>query len=146
MVGEMRDTETAEIAVRASMTGHLVLSTLHTNSAVGAITRLLDMGIEPFMVSSTLTGIVSQRLVRRLCRLCRQPVESMDETAAQFIGERAVGATLYKPVGCPACGGVGYAGRTVVEEALVPRRGRCGGSSGKAPAKNSWRTSLGRPA
>src|SRR5690606_6515370 len=73
MIGEIRDLETAEIAVQASLTGHLVLSTLHTNTAVGAITRLMDMGIEPFLISSSLVGIVAQRLVRVLCTHCREP-------------------------------------------------------------------------
>lgn len=79
MVGEIRDTETAEIAVQASLTGHLVLSTLHTNTAVGAITRLQDMGVEPFLLSSSLTGVMAQRLVRTLCSDCRQAAPATDE-------------------------------------------------------------------
>lgn len=122
MVGEMRDSETAELAVRGALTGHLVLSTLHTNSASGAITRLLDMGVEPFMLSGTLVGIVAQRLVRRLCRGCRKPVEALNDMEAEFLGERARGAVVYRAVGCPRCGGTGYAGRTVLEEALLINR------------------------
>lgn len=122
MVGEMRDQETAEIAVRAALTGHLVLSTLHTNSAAGAVTRLLDMGVEPFMLSGTLTGIVAQRLVRRLCHSCRIAVTAPDEMTLHFLGERAKGATLYRAQGCNRCGGTGYSGRTVVEEALPVNR------------------------
>lgn len=122
MVGEMRDNETAEIAVRAALTGHLVLSTLHTNSAAGAIVRMLDMDIEPFMLSGTLTGIVAQRLVRRLCRACREPIEALDETSAQFLGTRTTDSTVYRAVGCDRCGGTGYMGRTVVEEALLVNR------------------------
>lgn len=82
MVGEIRDTETAEIAVQASLTGHLVLSTLHTNTAVGAITRLQDMGVEPFLLSSSLTGVMAQRLVRTLCPDCRQSAPATDEENA----------------------------------------------------------------
>jgi len=122
MVGEMRDKETAEIAVRAALTGHLVLSTLHTNSAAGAISRMLDMEVEPFMLSGTLTGIVAQRLVRLLCRHCRKPVSQLDEVSAYFMGDRAEGKTLYQAGGCERCGGTGYSGRTVVEEALVVNR------------------------
>src|SRR5690606_3468640 len=99
MVGEMRDAETAELAVRAALTGHLVLSTLHTNSAAGAITRLLDMGVEPFMLAGTLVGIVAQRLIRRLCRGCRQPVEHLSETEAEFLGAIVRGVPIYRAVG-----------------------------------------------
>lgn len=119
MVGEMRDQETAEIAVRAALTGHLVLSTLHTNSAASAITRMIDMGVEPYMLAATLSGIIAQRLVRRLCRLCREPLERLDETAAYFLGERAKGVQLFQAKGCHHCGGTGYSGRTMVEEALL---------------------------
>jgi len=122
MVGEMRDAETAELAVRAALTGHLVLSTLHTNSAAGAVTRLLDMGIEPFMLSGTLVGIVAQRLVRRLCRACRQPVETLNEFELEFLGPVGPELTIYRAVGCHRCGGTGYAGRTVLEEALLVNR------------------------
>ncbi|MFX8366258.1 ATPase, T2SS/T4P/T4SS family, partial [Acinetobacter baumannii] len=76
MVGEIRDSETARIAVQAALTGHMILSTLHTNTAAGAVTRLLDMGTEPFLLGSVLTGVLAQRLVRRLCTVCREPVET----------------------------------------------------------------------
>ena len=104
MIGEIRDLETAQIAVQASLTGHLVLATLHTNDAVSAVTRLTDMGIEPFLLSSSLLGVVAQRLVRRLCEQCREP----DPVAG---GWRAVG--------CPACDRTGYRGRTGVHELFV---------------------------
>lgn len=122
MVGEMRDSETAELAVRGALTGHLVLSTLHTNSAAGAVTRLLDMGVEPFMLAGTLVGVVAQRLVRRLCRSCRQPVERLDELTAEFLGDTAGRTVVYRAVGCHRCAGTGFAGRTVIEEALVVTR------------------------
>jgi general secretion pathway protein E len=103
MVGEIRDLETAQIAVQASLTGHLVLATLHTNDSVSAVTRLLDMGVEPFLLSSSLLAILAQRLVRKLCEDCR----------------RKNGGGLWHPVGCPACGETGYRGRTGVYELLV---------------------------
>jgi general secretion pathway protein E len=109
MVGEVRDAETAQIAVQASLTGHLVLSTVHTNDAIGAVTRLRDMGIEPFLLASSLRVVVAQRLVRRLCQACRQS-EMADAGVAALIGSN-VGSTYYRPVGCPACAGTGYAGR-----------------------------------
>lgn len=102
MVGEMRDAETARIAMRAAMTGHLVLSTLHTNDAASAVTRLLDMGIEDYLVASTLLGVVGQRLVRRLCQKCRRPTETATSP----------------PPGCSQCFGSGYHGRTVIAEAM----------------------------
>ncbi len=103
MIGEIRDLETAEIAVQASLTGHLVLATLHTNDAVASVTRLIDMGIEPFLLSSSLLGVLAQRLVRKLCVQCR----------------RADGNGGWEAVGCPACGGSGFAGRTGVYELLT---------------------------
>ena len=102
MIGEIRDLETAQIAVQASLTGHLVLTTLHTNDAAAAITRLLDMGIEPFLLSSSLLGVVAQRLVRKLCIHCRE-----------FDGQRWV------EHGCPQCGQTGYHGRVGVYELLL---------------------------
>jgi general secretion pathway protein E len=103
MIGEIRDFETAQIAIQASLTGHLVLATLHTNDAPSAVTRLTDMGVEPFLLSSSLLGVLAQRLVRKLCPVCKKP--------------DARGR--YHPVGCPECGQTGYKGRTGVYELMV---------------------------
>ncbi|MGY0504009.1 type II secretion system ATPase GspE [Luteimonas sp. e5] len=116
MVGEIRDPETAQIAVQASLTGHLVLSTVHTNDAVGAITRLRDMGIEPFLLASTLRLVLAQRLVRRLCPHCRQP-RAPDPLSQRLMGRDHAGP-LYRAVGCTHCRQSGYAGRIGVYEAL----------------------------
>jgi general secretion pathway protein E len=119
MVGEIRDLETAEIAVQASLTGHLVFSTLHTNSAVGAVTRLRDMGVEPFLLSSSLIGVLAQRLVRVLCDDCKEPYTA---AAADC---RALGVveqnppTLYRPRGCASCNQLGYRGRTGIYELVT---------------------------
>lgn len=118
MVGEIRDGETAEIAVQASLTGHLVLSTVHTNSAVGAVTRLRDMGIEPFLLSSTLAGVMAQRLVRRLCPACKTPYKP-DPAECARIGAVGTDITLYKPAGCGRCNDTGYEGRVGVYELLI---------------------------
>lgn len=118
MVGEIRDTETAQIAVQAALTGHMILSTLHTNTAAGAVTRLLDMGVEPFLLSSVLTGVLAQRLVRRLCPHCREPYEA-DEALIERLGidqHESGPHTFYRPVGCPRCKNSGYAGRMAVFE------------------------------
>jgi general secretion pathway protein E len=104
MIGEIRDLETAQIAVQASLTGHLVLATLHTNDAASAVTRLIDMGIEPFLLSSSLLGVLGQRLVRKLCTRCRQP-------------DAATGG--FRAVGCEHCGNTGYLGRTGIYELLT---------------------------
>jgi general secretion pathway protein E len=117
MVGEIRDRETADIAVQASLTGHLVLSTVHTNDAPGAITRLRDMKVEPFLLASSLRAVIAQRLVRRLCDQCRAPEEEASGGAA-LLGFPA-GTTLYRPVGCKACSGAGYRGRIGLFEAVV---------------------------
>ncbi|HXH03067.1 MAG TPA: type II secretion system ATPase GspE, partial [Candidatus Competibacteraceae bacterium] len=121
MVGEIRDLETAEIAVQASLTGHLVLSTLHTNSAVGAITRLRDMGVEPFLLSSSLIGVIAQRLVRTLCRQCKrpQPASAFDCQELGMAYDPASPPLLYHPVGCEYCNRSGYKGRTGIFE-IVP--------------------------
>ena len=119
MVGEIRDTETAEIAVQASLTGHLVLSTLHTNTAIGAITRLQDMGIEPFLLSSSLIGMMAQRLVRTLCPDCRQAVQANDEEKRLMGLTEARDVILYHPVGCSACNHKGYRGRTAIHELIL---------------------------
>ena len=116
MVGEIRDAETAQVAVQASLTGHLVLSTVHTNDAAGAVTRLRDMGIEPFLLASTLRLVVAQRLVRRLCPDCRRP-EPADAGAARLLGVEP-GRQLWRPVGCPACNNTGYVGRVGIYEAI----------------------------
>jgi general secretion pathway protein E len=116
MVGEIRDAETAEIAIQASLTGHLVLSSVHTNDSAGAITRLRDMGIEPFLLASTLRAVIAQRLVRRLCRECAVP-HAANDAEASLIGIEA-GVTIWSPVGCPACANTGYRGRLGVFEAI----------------------------
>ncbi|WP_333585355.1 type II secretion system ATPase GspE [Phenylobacterium sp.] len=116
MVGEIRDVETAQIAVQASLTGHLVLSTVHTNDAAGAVTRLRDMGVEPFLLASTVRLILAQRLVRRLCPHCRRP-ETVDETLAARVGLPA-GATHFRAQGCGHCNQTGYVGRIGLYEAI----------------------------
>lgn len=119
MVGEIRDLETAEIAVQASLTGHLVLSTLHTNSAVGAVTRLHDMGIEPFLLSSSLLGVLAQRLVRVLCKECKEPYTA-DASACALLGVDAASPPLiYKAKGCARCNALGYRGRTGIYELIA---------------------------
>lgn len=120
MVGEIRDLETAEIAVQASLTGHLVLSTLHTNSAIGAVTRLQDMGIEPFLLSSSLIGVVAQRLVRTLCTHCHswQPADSEQAKLFTEITDNTL-IKLPKAVGCDKCNQSGFKGRTAIYE-VVP--------------------------
>ncbi len=118
LVGEIRDGETAQIACQASLTGHLVLSTLHTNSALGAISRLQDMGVEPFLLSTSLLAVMSQRLVRQLCPHCRQPWQADANTARQMAVP--VGARLWQPKGCPwQCNFIGYRGRTGIHELLL---------------------------
>jgi len=121
MVGEIRDVETAEIAIHASLTGHLVFSTLHTNDAPGALTRLLDMGVEPFLVASSLLGVLAQRLVRRVCPNCAEEVE-FDEDALHSIGvtpDEAAQATFRRGRGCERCQNSGYRGRQGVYELLM---------------------------
>jgi general secretion pathway protein E len=119
MVGEIRDVETAEIAVQAALTGHLVLSTVHTNSAAGAITRLRDMGVEPFLLSSTVAAVIAQRLVRRLCPTCKEPYEA--DAAARRILNAPPDApvTLYRAKGCGRCNHSGYEGRIGVYELII---------------------------
>jgi general secretion pathway protein E len=119
MVGEIRDLETAEIAVQASLTGHLVLSTLHTNSAVGAVTRLRDMGVEPFLLSSTMLAVVAQRLVRLLCPDCKSPYVANEIDCERFGLDSANPPTFYKAEGCKLCNFQGYRGRSGIYELLV---------------------------
>jgi len=119
MVGEIRDLETARIAVQASLTGHLVLSTLHTNSAVGAITRLRDMGVEPFLLASSLLGVLAQRLVRLLCNHCKQPYAAAPRELALLGVPPGQGQILYRAVGCERCHQLGYAGRTGIYELIT---------------------------
>jgi len=116
MVGEIRDVETARIAVQAALTGHLVLSTVHTNDAAGAVTRLRDMGVEPFLLASTLRLIVAQRLVRRLCGQCRRP-ETADAATARLAGIDR-GARVWRPQGCAHCQNTGYVGRVGLYEVI----------------------------
>ena len=115
MVGEIRDSETAHIAVEAALTGHLVLSTLHTRDAPSALGRLIDMGIEPFLVSSAVDCIVAQRLVRMLCPHCKRPQKVSEAVLAEH---GLAGAEPYEPVGCSRCGGSGYRGRVGLYEVM----------------------------
>ena len=118
MVGEIRDLETGEIAVQASLTGHLVLSTLHTNTAIGAVMRLQDMGIEPFLLSSSLIAVMAQRLVRLLCNDCKQGVAPSDAEWKLLGHEPVDGQLIYRPVGCSSCNYTGYRGRTGIYELI----------------------------
>jgi general secretion pathway protein E len=118
MVGEIRDHETAEVAVRASMTGHLMLSTLHTNTAVGSVTRLIDMGVERYLLAPMLTGLIAQRLVRRLCPHCRREDTATAADSEVTGGAIPVGGRVFRPVGCPQCRGEGYKGRLGVYEVI----------------------------
>ena len=119
MIGEIRDLETAEIAIQASMTGHLVLSTLHTNTAIGAVTRLQDMGVETFLLSASLTALIAQRLVRLLCPECRQPHDLSDDEGALLFGDQpSASTTVYQAVGCQACNHLGYRGRAALYECI----------------------------
>jgi type IV pilus assembly protein PilB len=114
MVGEIRDLETGRIAIQAALTGHLVLSTLHTNDAVGAVTRLIDMGVEPFLLSATLEGVLAQRLVRRICPDCREPVEPAAAAlpaGSGFEPAQIEGHRFFRGRGCTACRETGYKGR-----------------------------------
>jgi type IV pilus assembly protein PilB len=116
MVGEVRDQETAQICLRAALTGHFVLSTIHTNDSLSAVSRLQDMGIEPFLLAATLRVLEAQRLIRRLCKECRQPY-ACDEVSAKSFGLE-VGQDLFRALGCDACRGTGYRGRVGVFEVV----------------------------
>jgi general secretion pathway protein E len=122
MVGEIRDLETAEMAIQAALTGHLVFSTLHTNDAPSAITRLVDLGVPPYLISATVIGVLAQRLARTLCGACRQPEPAVTEA---MLREQAAPWPLgrhpraYKAVGCPVCRGTGYRGRAALYELMM---------------------------
>jgi general secretion pathway protein E len=122
LVGEIRDTETARIAIQSALTGHLVFSTLHTNDSASAVTRLIDMGVESFLVTSSVHAILAQRLVRQLCRVCREPYEPSEESLASIgiTSEMAAGKTIYRDKGCPDCLNTGHRGRKGIFELLVP--------------------------
>ena len=127
MVGEIRDGETAVMAIQASLTGHLVFSTLHTNDASSAVTRLLDLGIEPYLVSSSLVASLAQRLVRRLCDECKQPATdrsaSLPDPPESLLADQGIKLSdlrgVFKPVGCDGCRGTGFRGRVGLFELLV---------------------------
>jgi type IV pilus assembly protein PilB len=120
MVGEVRDSDTARIAVQAALTGHLVFSTLHTNDACGAVTRLLNIGVEPYLVSAALMGVLAQRLVRKICTHCKEPYEPVVNIRRAV--ERVAGEvqTFYHGVGCSKCRNSGFSGRIGIYELLVP--------------------------
>jgi len=123
MIGEIRDVDTAEIALQASLTGHLVLSTLHTNDAPSAITRLIDIGLAPFMIASSVTGVAAQRLVRRICPDCKEEyLPDKGQLSRLGLDHRVLPFKFYRGAGCPKCGGIGYKGRTVIEEVMVMSR------------------------
>jgi general secretion pathway protein E len=119
MIGEIRDRETAEIAIHASLTGHLVFSTLHTNDAASAATRLIDMGIEPFLVASSVVAVLAQRLLRRICSDCKRPYKPSMEEMSRLEIDHAPNLTLYRGAGCAACSQTGYRGRTGIFELMV---------------------------
>jgi general secretion pathway protein E len=121
MIGEIRDLETAEIAINASLTGHLVLSTIHTNDSAGVFPRLIDMGCEPFLIATSLMGVIAQRLVRVLCPHCKEPHEATDVELRSLELTRAqiTGATICRAVGCNHCNQKGYIGRSVIQELMM---------------------------
>ncbi len=121
LIGEIRDLETAEIAIQSALTGHLVFSTLHTNDSAGAVTRLVDLGVEPYLISSSVNSVVAQRLVRVLCNDCKEEYR-LDEShinALNGAGEKFIGEYVYKPRGCPRCFNTGYAGRQAIFEIMI---------------------------
>ncbi|MHC5163196.1 MAG: GspE/PulE family protein, partial [Planctomycetota bacterium] len=120
MVGEIRDSDTANIAVQAALTGHLVLSTLHTNDSPGAITRLIDLGVAPYLVSASLIAVLAQRLVRKICPNCKEeyePSHSIRRTVAEWSGKEL---SFYRGLGCKKCRNTGYIGRIAIHEMFVP--------------------------
>ena len=120
MIGEIRDEDTVEMAFRAAQTGHLLISTLHTNSALAALPRLLDLGVDPSLIASSLLGVISQRLAREVCKSCRQPDESTSELVQAFFGKKKPDVQLVKGAGCDACHGIGYKGRGLVADLWLP--------------------------
>ena len=124
LVGEIRDLETAEIAISAALTGHLVLSTLHTNDAAGAISRLINLGIQPFLVASAVLGVAAQRLIRTVCPVCKKPYKPSPEELKELLGtsKQHKSAQLYQGVGCNDCDHTGYRGRKAVYEILCVSR------------------------
>ncbi|MBQ7925255.1 MAG: type II/IV secretion system protein, partial [Lachnospiraceae bacterium] len=119
MIGEIRDGETADIAVKASITGHLVISTLHTNSTAASITRMIDMGVEPYLIGDSVVGIIAQRLVRKLCPECKRArMATLKEKQLLGIAPEQ-NQVVYEPVGCENCGGIGYKGRTAIYEIMT---------------------------
>ena len=121
LVGEIRDREVADIAIQAALTGHMVFSTLHTNDAPSAITRLIDMGVKPFLVASSIQAVMGQRLVRILCEKCKAPDDKIDRKVLQLVGmtdEEINHGTMMKAVGCGACDGTGYRGRRAIFELM----------------------------
>ena len=119
MVGEIRDFETAEISVQASLTGHLVLSTIHTNTAIGALTRLANMGVQPYLLSNSIVGLVAQRLVRVICEDCREPYEADDYECNFLRVDPAAPPTIYRAVGCEKCAHEGFKGRLGIYEVVM---------------------------
>jgi general secretion pathway protein E len=120
MVGEIRDLETAQVAIQSALTGHMILSTLHTNSAASSVTRLLDMGVEPFLITSTLNAVLAQRLVRRLCPVCRTPEPASEATllALGLSPQSSAPISFFHAKGCGACGNSGFKGRVALFELL----------------------------
>jgi type IV pilus assembly protein PilB len=122
LVGEIRDMEVAEVAIQAALTGHLVFSTLHTNDAPGAITRLIDMGVKPFLVASSIQAVLGQRLIRVLCPKCKQPDPEPNPMWMKLLGlseKDVVGRNVMKPRGCDHCSGIGFRGRVGIFEMMV---------------------------
>jgi type IV pilus assembly protein PilB len=120
MVGEIRDVETAEMAFRAAQTGHLLLSTLHTNSALEALPRILDLGVDPSMVAASLAGVMSQRLARQVCPDCRKPDKASPELVREFFGDLKPDVELVKGAGCDRCQYIGYRGRALIADLWIP--------------------------
>jgi type II secretory ATPase GspE/PulE/Tfp pilus assembly ATPase PilB-like protein len=149
MIGEMRDPETAEIGVQAAMTGHLVFSTLHTNDAIGAVARLLDLGVPEYLIASTLEGVLAQRLVRRICDDCRASYQPSPDLIAQLVTRPVGRMTLQHGLGCATCRGTGFRGRiglfelvTVTDDVRDAITSRAGRTELRAGAERSGMTTL----